>query len=47
VINHNSTTCAVHLPWLSFDHLNGNPLGMDFDLAGYSVAVLAPDGKRI
>lgn len=25
----------------------GAPRGMDFDLAGYSVAVLTPDEKRI
>jgi hypothetical protein len=47
VINHNPTSCTVNMPWPSFDHLNGISLSMDFDLAGYSVAVLTPDEKRI
>ncbi len=46
VINHNSMPCAVHMPWPSLDHLNGIPLAADFNLAGYSVAVLTPDEKR-
>ena len=47
MIDHNATACVVHLPWTSFDHLNGSPRGMDFDMPGYSVAVLTPDEKRI
>jgi beta-galactosidase len=47
VINHNSTTCALHMPWPSFDHLQGIQRGMDFELTRYSVAVLTLDEKRI
>jgi beta-galactosidase len=47
VINHNSRPCAVHMAWTSFEHLTGIPLGTDFDLAGYSVAVLSPNEKRM
>ncbi len=40
VINHNSRPCAVHMHWTSFEHLSGIPLGRDFELEGYAVAVL-------
>jgi beta-galactosidase len=47
VINHNSSTSAVHMPWPSFDQLKRTPLDTDFELTGYSVAILTRDEKRI
>jgi beta-galactosidase len=47
VINHSSTMSAVHIPWPSFDHLKRTPLGTDFELSGYSVAILTRDEKRV
>lgn len=46
VINHNSTQCAVHMPWHSFDHLREVSLASDFDLPAYSVAVLTRDEEK-
>jgi len=47
VINHNSTESAVQMPWPSIDHLSGVALADNFNLPGYSVAVLTPDKKRM
>jgi beta-galactosidase len=43
VINHNASPAGVHMPWTSFEHLTGSRLGSDFELAGYSVAVLTAE----
>ena len=45
VINHNSAERIINMPWPSFEHLSGVPLGADFNLAAYSVAVLTADEK--
>jgi hypothetical protein len=45
VINYNSTPCAVHMPWPSFEHLKGIHLDPDFEMVEYGVSVLTPSKK--
>ena len=42
VINHTAAEQTVSMPWPSLDHLTGNPLAEEFNLAAYAVAILSP-----